>query len=152
MFAVLPLLVATVLQQMRHTDSSGLSGSPQSFGLNPKRCLALKPIPSLFLFLQTSTSVTSGLLLLTGFSCGTLCYVRGRAPPPHTETEWLIIGFTWETRGKQTSMQMEGESEVTFTYGLPGTTVHDRRIFVRHTHALHTHTQGCSQNMEEDTF
>ena len=60
-----------------------------------------------FYFLQTSTSVTSGLLLVTGLSCCTLCYVRGRAPPPHTETEWLTRGFTSETWGKQTSMQME---------------------------------------------
>ena len=36
MFVVLPLLVATVLQQMRHTSSSRLSGSPQSFSLNPE--------------------------------------------------------------------------------------------------------------------
>ena len=35
MFVVLPLLVATVLQQMRHTGSSRLSGSPRSFGLSP---------------------------------------------------------------------------------------------------------------------
>ena len=36
MFVVLPLLVGTVLQLMQHTGSSRLSGSPRSFGLNPK--------------------------------------------------------------------------------------------------------------------
>ena len=36
MFVVLLLLVATVLQQIRHTGSSRLSGPPQSFSLNPK--------------------------------------------------------------------------------------------------------------------
>ena len=35
-FVVNLLLVATVLQQMRHTGSSRLSGSPRSVGLNPK--------------------------------------------------------------------------------------------------------------------
>ena len=36
MFVVLPILVATVLQQMQHTGSSMLGGSPPSFGLNTK--------------------------------------------------------------------------------------------------------------------
>ena len=36
MLVVLLLLVATVLQQMRHTGSSRLSGSSLSFGLKPK--------------------------------------------------------------------------------------------------------------------
>ena len=36
MFVVLASLVSTVLQQMQHTSSHRLSGSPRSFGLNPK--------------------------------------------------------------------------------------------------------------------
>ena len=35
-----------------------------------------------------------------------LCVISG-APPPHTEAKSDWQGFTWETRGKQTSMQME---------------------------------------------
>ena len=114
MFVVLPLLVASVLQQMWHTGSPRFSGSPQSFGLN-QMCSYTEAVAfgfetnSIFVFIPsnlTLTSVTSGLLLLTGLSCCTLCYVRGPVSP-HRDREWLTGGFTWETRGKQTSMQME---------------------------------------------
>ena len=47
---------------------------------------ALKPIPSLFLFRQMSNSVTSGLLLLTGLSCCTLC-LSGAGPRLSTQRQ-----------------------------------------------------------------
>ena len=68
---------------------------------------ALKPIPSLFLFRQMSTSVTSGLLLLTGLSCCTLCYVRDRVPPPNTENDWQAGLRLRQEEKKKPSMQME---------------------------------------------
>ena len=37
-----------------------------------------------------------------------LCVMSGQGPASaHRHKQWLTRGFTWETRGKQTSMQME---------------------------------------------
>ena len=106
MFVVLPLLVATVLQQMWHTGLSRLSSVWIQSAPTLLSRSALKPIPSLFSF-QISTCVTSGLLLLTVVSCYSVLCQRRSPASPHRDEEWLTRGFTWETQGKQTSMQME---------------------------------------------
>ncbi len=88
MFVVLPVLVDTVLKQMRHTGSLRLSGSPRSFGLNPK-CSHTAAVA--FGFETNSMSQLASRLF--ALLCSRLKHSRlptqspcdWQAPPPHTK-------------------------------------------------------------------
>lgn len=45
---------------------------------------------------------------------------------------------------------LEFESQFTFLYGIPGTTVHERRICVKHTDALHAHPRLFKEHEERE--